>query len=94
VKALSPSAAITLRDLLTGESRATRVRRLATPSWLSTRAKRVVVRRAPRGVVRDSHQPRARYRGRKLPVFLAYALAGAVGKQDDCAVRGSSRTAI
>jgi hypothetical protein len=46
VKALSPSAVIGLRDALTGDARATRVRQLATPSWLATRAKRVVERRA------------------------------------------------
>ena len=38
MKALGSSAVIGLRDVLTGEARATRVRRLATPSWLSTRA--------------------------------------------------------
>jgi hypothetical protein len=46
VTALSPSAAIGLRDALTGEARATRVRQLATPSWLSTRQ---AGRRAARG---------------------------------------------
>jgi ABC-type nitrate/sulfonate/bicarbonate transport system ATPase subunit len=35
-----PSAVIGLRDALTGNSRATRVRQLATPSWLSTRPNR------------------------------------------------------
>ena len=58
--ALSSSAVIGLRDALTGEARATRVRQLATPSWLSTRAKPVVERRAapvpasPEAVVRSS----------------------------------------
>jgi hypothetical protein len=46
MNALSPSAAIRLRDALTGEARATRVRQLAAPSWLSPRAKPVVERRA------------------------------------------------
>jgi ABC-type multidrug transport system ATPase subunit len=36
----SPSAVIGLREALTGNSRATRVRQLATPSWLSTRPNR------------------------------------------------------
>src|SRR4051794_4882836 len=35
-----------MRDVLTSEARATRVRRLATPSWLSTRTKPVVEPRA------------------------------------------------
>jgi hypothetical protein len=46
VSSLSPSAVIGLRDTLTGEPRATRVRQLATPTWLSTRAEPVVDRRA------------------------------------------------
>ena len=35
-----PSAVIGLRDAQTGDARATRVRQLATPSWLSTRPNR------------------------------------------------------
>ena len=35
---LTASALIGLRDALTGAARADRVRRLALPSWLSTRA--------------------------------------------------------
>lgn len=37
MKALSPSVVVGRRNALTGEARATRVRQLATPSWLSTR---------------------------------------------------------
>ena len=42
----SPAAVIGLRDALTGEARATRLRQLTAPSWLSTRTKPVVERRA------------------------------------------------
>ena len=41
-----PSAVIGLRDAQTGDARATRVRQLATPSWLSTRPKPVIRRLA------------------------------------------------
>jgi hypothetical protein len=41
-----PSAVIDLRDAQTGDARATRVRQLATPSWLSTRPKPTVQRHA------------------------------------------------
>jgi hypothetical protein len=66
VKALSPSAFIDPRDTLAGEARATRVRQLATPSWLSTRTKPVIERRAApvcdvaEAVVGQRHQPGAR----------------------------------
>jgi hypothetical protein len=35
MSSLAPSALIGLRDVLTGEARATRVRQLATPRWPS-----------------------------------------------------------
>jgi hypothetical protein len=77
VSALSPSAVIGLREALTGEARAKRARQLATPSWLSTRAKPVVERRPPFSMLtRPSsrqRQPGARYRGRKFSIFLACA---------------------
>ena len=46
MKTPSPSAIIGLRDAQTGDARATRARQLATPSWLSTRPKPVIYRRA------------------------------------------------
>jgi hypothetical protein len=46
VNAPGPSAVVGLRDAQTGDARATRVRQLATPSWLSTRLKPVIRRRA------------------------------------------------
>jgi hypothetical protein len=46
VKALSQLAVIGLWDAQTGEARAMRIRQLSTPSWLSTRPKPVVERRA------------------------------------------------
>ena len=42
----TPSAVLGLRDAQTGNARATRVRQLATPSWLSTRPKPVIRRLA------------------------------------------------
>jgi hypothetical protein len=68
VKAPSPSAVIGLREALTGEARATRVRALATPSWLATRTRPVfrAARGAPSRCSRDRsgqrHQPGARNR--------------------------------
>jgi hypothetical protein len=46
VKALSPVAVIGLWDAQAGAARAMRIRQLSTPSWLSTRPKPVVERRA------------------------------------------------
>lgn len=46
MKTPSPSAIIGQRDAQTGDARATRARQLATPSWLSTRPKPVIHRRA------------------------------------------------
>jgi hypothetical protein len=65
-KALSPSPVIDLRNTLAGEARTTRTRQLATPSWLSTRTKPIIERRAPpvcavaEAVVRQCRQLGAR----------------------------------
>jgi hypothetical protein len=79
MKGPRPSADIGLRDAQTSDARATRVRQLATPSWLSTRPKPVIQRRAAPAhaaretVARTASSTWSSYRGRKFSVFLACA---------------------
>jgi hypothetical protein len=85
VKALSPSPVIDLRNTLAGEARATRTRQLATPSWLSTRTKPIIERRA--GPFAPSPRPWSASSiwsllpRREGSVFSPAPCAGAVAKQ-------------
>ena len=96
MKAPRPSAVIGLRDAQTGDARATRVRQLATPSWLSTRPEPVIQRRAaPARAVRENgviNLELATAAGSSR--FFSLALrAGAAMTQDDFAAGDSARTA-
>jgi hypothetical protein len=99
VKAPRPSAVIGLRDVQTGDARATRVRQLATPSWLSTRPKPVIERRGTR-----SRCSRDRCENSVINLELATAAgssrffslalrAGAAMTRDDFAASDSAKTA-
>ena len=83
-----PAAVIGLRDAQTGTARATRVRQLATPSWLSTRPK-PVIRRLAAARSRCSREPRqqlgARYGAPEVLGFSLALRAGAAMAQHDFA---------
>jgi hypothetical protein len=78
-----PAAVIGLRDAQTGTARATRVRQLATPSWLSTRPKPVIQRRAApdrdarETVARTASSTWSSLRARKFSVVSLALRAGA-----------------
>jgi len=97
VRALSPSAVIGLQDALAGEAQATRVRQLATPSWLSTRrraGRRPGARRPFPLFPRPPHDSVSNLEPATATGsvgFFSLALcAGAVVKQDDFVARAAS----
>jgi hypothetical protein len=95
VKALSPSAAIRVRDALTGDTHAVRVRQLATPPWLSTRVKTVLERHAAPSALSQGGRQGSAINPEPAPRpevigFLACAPSGVVVKQDDPLVRAAS----
>jgi len=91
-----PAAVIGLRDAQTGTARATRVRQLATPSWLSTRPKPVIQRRAAPD--RDARETVARTASStwssllrpEVLGFLACAPGRCAMTQDDVAANPSA----